>query len=187
MTTSQKAASDDAANILTAVISLQRTISHKFISFERTVKDLMSTFKQFFQGSTKEVMQLNLKIYHTITEMQRIPPQVLCQQPVTFIDACGYQSPIHLEFINSWEAFEAVLKCRFEGKGIHKIERREYILEIAYSKKVINRHKSWDACIKPGETLYMDMLFKVYDRTEISICPGCRYDSKAPLEQEVDW
>jgi hypothetical protein len=141
-----------------------------------------------------EVKDTNMKIYSMIVEMQQniqiirnnLPPQITRQQPVHFIDACGFHAPFHLEFIDCWEAFEAVLRVRFRDKGLRKIKRREYVLERSCDKKAIGRHIPWNRCVSPGMQFTMDMLFKDFD-SATNTCPSCGQESNESMDTEIDW
>ncbi|KAK3386172.1 hypothetical protein B0H63DRAFT_192709 [Podospora didyma] len=77
---------------------------------------------------TANVMKMNIQIFQAILNLQhhltRIPAQVERQQPVYMIDALGRESPFHLEFIRSADAFLAVLRANFvqAGVGTDKID-----------------------------------------------------------------
>jgi len=89
--------------------------------------------------AVREVRETNLQVYQMVLEMQTtLPSQVKRQQSVYFLDAWGRFSPFHLEFINSWDAFLAVLKVRFKHCGLGKIEKNQYVLEEANSKRPID-------------------------------------------------
>jgi hypothetical protein len=131
--------------------------------------------------------ETNKSIFSTVLNIQRsLPPQVERQQPVHFVDACGRHAPFHLEFINSWDAFEAVLQVRFKDKGLPKILRREYVLERAGNKRTLNRNTSWERSVLPGLTINMDMLFNI-PRENTNSCLGCNYESPEPMDAVVDW
>jgi hypothetical protein len=70
--------------------------------------------------------QKSLQILEVIHS--NLPSQITQQQPVIFRDALDRVAPIHLEWINSWEAFLAVLKVRFKERGLRKIENMEFAL-----------------------------------------------------------
>jgi hypothetical protein len=134
-----------------------------------------------------EVKETNMKIYDMIVNTQQsLPAQVELQQPVHFIDACGKHAPFHLEFINSWEVFESVLKHRFRDIGLQKINRREYVLERSGNKKLVTRKTPWERCLLPGTTLTMDMLFQT-SYNQANSCPVCGLESEEAIDAEIDW
>jgi hypothetical protein len=77
-----------------------------------------------------------------------LPAQVLLQDPVILNDARGRIAPFHLDFIDSAEAFMAVLRVRFQDLGILKIEREEFRLDDAARDKKINLKAPWARVFK---------------------------------------
>lgn len=56
-----------------------------------------------------KVLRTNLEMYDMIFRLQtNLAPQIERERPVILLDACGRLCPVHLEFINSAEAFLAV-------------------------------------------------------------------------------
>jgi hypothetical protein len=112
-----------------------------------------------------------------LEELERIertiPAQVLRQQPVLFLDAANRLTPFSLEFINSLEAFLAVLQVRFHGLGEEKIRRREFYLQDSATKDPIDISRPWDICFFPGQAVEMSMTFEHIGPTESTICPAC--------------
>jgi hypothetical protein len=99
----------------------------------------------------------------TLTAVQKIqsslPPQVSLQKPVIFLDALDRLAPIHLEWINSQEAFLAVLKVRFKHVGLRMIEDGRFALQATATKRDINLNRPWEVCFYPGQAYDMSMLF----------------------------
>lgn len=61
--------------------------------------------------------------------LSSIPSQVKRQQPVRFEDAHGRHFPLHIEFVNSFSAFKAVLELRFEDvPGMRKVRNMEHAM-----------------------------------------------------------
>ena len=161
-------------------------ISHVNTTKEEQRLSNEEKLKEMTQVMT-ETKETKVRIFQMVMKLQNdLPAQINRQQPIHFIDACGFHAPFHLEFINSLDAFEAVLKVRFEDKGLRKILRREYALERGGKKMVISQKMRWDRCILPGTTLYMDMLFKVPYET-INSCPTCNVETTNSTKQEIDW
>jgi hypothetical protein len=78
------------------------------------------------QSIMLKVLNTNMKIYQMALDMQKLQfqlsPQVDRQQPVYFEDAHGRIAPFHIEFINSFEAFQAVMEVRFRHlPGLKKV------------------------------------------------------------------
>lgn len=105
-----------------------------------------------------------------------LPSQIMQQQPVIFRDALDRVAPIHLEWINSWEAFLAVLKVRFKERGLRKVENMEFALQRVGSHRDIKMGESWEATFCPGQEVNMSIVFHQTDYAASSLCPSCRYE-----------
>ena len=94
------------------------------------------------QNNSLEAHILDIKA--TLLTQNELPPQILLQEPVILHDPLGRIAPFHLEFINSRDAFLAVLRVRFEFKGLGKIIRREFDLREQRGQKSIWLARTWD-------------------------------------------
>ena len=134
-----------------------------------------------------KVLKNNLQIYDTIIKMQiHLPSQIDRQQPVLFLDACSRLSPVHLEFITSAEAFLAVLKIRFQHAGLRKVERGQFALEEAHTKRTIDLRQPWSNCFIPGQKVYMSMIFSQPESSKTN-CPSCHHESKGEMTEDTQW
>ena len=90
---------------------------------------------------------------------------ILGQVPCILMDAIGRRTPLDLQFINSWEAFDAALEVRFRNlPGHEKVCRTEFTLVDVHSGKQIDRSRPWDGAIISGQYLRMEILLKVLGR-----------------------
>ncbi|KAF1957422.1 hypothetical protein CC80DRAFT_592691 [Byssothecium circinans] len=147
------------------------------------------------QSIMRTVLETNMKIYGMVLEMQkhlqiRLPPQVERQQPVHFEDALGRISPFHVEFICSFEAFQAVLEVRFRDvHGFKKVKNMEYAMQDSKSKRAMDfRRKPWTSLFLPGRKVNMSMVFRNVPRQSMSCCPGCGTENavgEGELKSEV--
>lgn len=83
-------------------------------------------------------------------------------------------TPLHLEFLDSWEAFEAVLEVRFRQlPGHRKIKQREYALRNNALQRDVEKSLAFTRCFLPGKRIDMSMVFdgSIGGR---SSCPGCQ-------------
>lgn len=134
-----------------------------------------------------EVLRTNLQLYDMVLSLQaNLPQQIERQRPVLFLDACGYLSPVHLEFITSAEAFLAVLKVRFKDAGLQKIERGQFALENAQTKRAVDLKRPWHLCMLPGQRIDMSMIFSESDVLG-STCPGCQRENTNAATEDVEW
>jgi hypothetical protein len=128
-----------------------------------------------------------LNIQNIIT---RIPGQVDRQQPVYFEDAHGRVAPFHIEFINSFDAFQAVMEVRFRHvPGLKKVQNFEYAIHESSSKRKLDLTAPWDSIFLPGRKVNMSMVFR-RPQTSISSCPGCQTENEMDSSDkgsEIQW
>lgn len=91
-----------------------------------------------------QIIAGNVAIYREVLAIRSsLTVQVsrsLCEDPFILEDAIGRIAPVHLRFIPSWEAFDAVMEIRFQGKqGLSKIRKKEYVLQENATKAEIGR------------------------------------------------
>lgn len=123
------------------------------------------------------VVESNVKIFAKVLQMQqhvsKLPAQVDRQQPIVFEDAHGRITPFHVEFINTFAVFQAVLEARFQGvPGLKKVKSLEYVLQDLATRRKIDVTKSWESIFRPGKRVNMSMVFSQY-QAQASLCPGC--------------
>jgi hypothetical protein len=150
---------------------------------------------QDLQAVMLKVVETNMKVYQIVLDMQstiqhQLPPQIDSQKPVYFEDAHGRLTPFHIEFINSLEAFQAVMEVRFRHvPGLKKFQRREYLLQESGSKRKLDLQAPWDSVFLPGRRVVMSMIFQT-PQISTSSCPGCQTENTAPTsipQSEVQW
>lgn len=139
-------------------------------------------------------LQWHIRIFNAVTQMQQllcsIPPQIEREQPVLFEDAHGRLAPFHVEFINSYGAFQAVLEARFENMpGLRKVINLEYAMQDTQSKKIIDLSGPWESTIRPGRKFVMSMVFQM-SKAMVSACPGCSTETSSRLVNvgsDIQW
>jgi len=136
-----------------------------------------------------------MKVFQLVLEMQKvqqthIPVQIDRQQPIYFEDAHGRLAPFHIEFINSLEAFQAVMEVRFRHvPGLKKVQGNRYIIKDSNSKRKLNLRAPWESVFLPGRKVVMSMIFQMPQTTTTS-CPGCQSENEVPsdgFQGEVQW
>lgn len=125
----------------------------------------------------QKVLEANMRTFNTVVQIQQLqsqmPPQIERQQPILFEDAHERLTPFHVEFINSFAAFQAVLEVRFsEVPGLRKVKGLEYTMQDTASNKSLDITKPWESIFRPGRKVIMSMLFEQVETT-ISSCPAC--------------
>jgi hypothetical protein len=137
------------------------------------------------------IWTLNWRSYNILLDIQtRIPPKFkpcFIQEPVILTDAIGRVAPVHLEFINSWEALDSVLAVRFRNiPGERKIREKEYALQDRGSLCDLERTTSFEACFIPGGHVDMAMIFQSMQGRGNS-CPGCGKESDGMQSAAIIW
>ncbi|KAF2028074.1 hypothetical protein EK21DRAFT_102145 [Setomelanomma holmii] len=136
----------------------------------------------------QKVLQTNMKIFQLVIDMQKaqqaqIPLQIDRQQPVYFEDAHGRLAPFHIEFINSFEAFQAVMEVRFRHvPGLKKVQGNRYTVKESNTKRVLNLGAPWESVFLPGRKVVMSMIFHVPQTTTMS-CPGCQSENEVSTDE----
>jgi hypothetical protein len=172
------------------VFALERSLSSQ-ANDNRTALDLLHILKE--QVSTNSVQQAQiysrqLELLNAFSCIQsNIPAQVMLQQPFTFIDALDRRAPVHLEWINSWDAFISVLKVRFKEKGVQKINGREFVLRCARLNRDIDFQSSWEISFLPGRVYDMSMLFRQVEDTDTALCVVCKYRCGGRYDEDIKW
>ncbi|KAM0800303.1 hypothetical protein BDR22DRAFT_258396 [Usnea florida] len=126
----------------------------------------------------QKICKVNFLTYKAVISLQTSIPNQLercwTQQPAILEDALGRVTPLHLEFLDSWEAFEAVLEVRFRQlPGHRKIKQREYALRNNALERDVEKSLAFTLCFLPGKRIDMSMIFdgSIGGR---SSCPGCQ-------------
>lgn len=153
-------------------------------------EDLFQRLMLSNQQLVREVTQLQgmFQLQNTLHLEKQIPPQVLLQRPIVLLDACGNVAPFHTEFINSLDAFVAVLKVRFKqsgvsGRGLKKLDRLEFVIRDRQRELCLT--DTWEAVFRPGQKVDMSMAFRRYGSE--NICPGCHARGEGIGDHEKEW
>jgi hypothetical protein len=137
---------------------------------------------------------INVATYQAVIRNQTpLPSRLergLIEEPVILEDAIGRIAPVHLQFVTSWDAFDAVLEIRFRGmQGHRKITQRQYELQDRVSGKDIEKSRSWDRAFLPGQRVEMSMLFHSDAPMDTSsagtTCPGCHTSASSSTDAET--
>lgn len=143
----------------------------------------------------RRIFAINIATYKAVMDIQRGLPshleRCLIQEPFILEDAIGRITPVHLQFINSWDAFDAVLELRFRGvQGYERVRNRQYILQEHSTRRDISRSRIWEAAFLPGQKIEMSMTFEeasdAHSR-EVTSCPGCHRVSGGDHDTDVYW
>lgn len=145
------------------------------------------------------VLQSNLSIYREVVMIRKhvatAPGWALAEDPFLLEDALGRVAPVHLRFITSWTAFEAVLEARFEGrKGFSKVRRGDYVLQEDATAQEVDREMDWDLAFMPGQKINMSLIFRREQQIESMgtsddspVCPHCQEVNSGSPDKNVQW
>jgi hypothetical protein len=142
-----------------------------------------------------KVITINFATYRTILEIQKGLPtrleRTLIQEPFILEDAIGRIAPVHLQFIDSWDAFDAVLKLRFRNtQGFTKVCKREYVLQEHATEREIKRSRCFERSFLPGQRVDMSLIFEREATGQMSgaaTCPRCQANSDKPPNLDIQW
>ena len=154
------------------------------------MKGLSIEQRQFFMIMVQQNKQLiqNIEDMRMMLQLQaKVPPQVMLQQPVIFLDPFGKTAPFHLDFIDSSECFMAVLKARFinagvSSAGLSKLDNHEFLIQDSRRSRPIDLKRSWASVFRPGQNVDMSMVFHRF-ACPPSTCPVCLETNEDDHEQ----
>ena len=193
-----------AINMLLITFQAKQTLDAKNSKGSLTVKALQSeehSIMGMMKGLSIEqrqffmiMVQQNKQLMQSIEDMRmmlqlqaHVPPQVMLQQPVTFLDPFGKTAPFHLDFIDSSECFMAVLRARFSNAGVSsaglsKLDNHEFLIQDSRRKRPIDLKKNWASVFRPGQNIDMSMVFHRF-ACPPSTCPVCLETNEEDHEQ----
>jgi hypothetical protein len=148
------------------------------------VRQLGSELKSLMRGA----MAINFATYRAVIRLQNALPSHLergmFEEPIILDDPIGRISPVHLQFITSWDAFHSVLEVRFENApGYRKMIQRKYSLELKGTKKDISQSRLWQDAFLPGQRVEMSFIFN--DKGSGDTCPGCQTTSDKSVDADT--
>ena len=193
-----------AINMLLVTFQAKQTLDAKNSKGTVTVKALQSeehSITGMMKGLSIEqrsffmiMVQQNKQLMQSIDDMRmmlqlqaHVPPQVMLQQPVTFLDPFGKTAPFHLDFIDSSECFMAVLRARFSSAdvssaGLSKLDNHEFLIQDSRRRRPIDLKKNWSSVFRPGQNVDMSMTFHRF-ACPPSTCPICLETNEDDHEQ----
>ena len=150
------------------------------------VRNLGQDIKKFLQG----IFMTTYATYRLVLDIRdRLPSHLersLYQEPFILEDSHGRIFPIPMQFVNSWEAFDAVLGMRFVNLPGHKmVQRKDYVLHESAANRDIERSRPWEGAFFPGQRIVMCMLF--VDSAESKSCPRCFYMPADTKDSDINW
>ncbi|KAL9050967.1 MAG: hypothetical protein Q9162_006318 [Coniocarpon cinnabarinum] len=168
------------AHLLTHTISIQALLEMWNIAHAQTQKAIADA-----AASAESSSQAHEN--HSNTFLNEL---LFYQGTFTVTDAFGERFPMHLQFVNSWEVFDAAMEARFRGqKGHRKILEKQFALQNVGNQIELSRRRPWKAVVKPGQQLDMEIIFS---RSGIVApdgrsCPGCSFVGTDGSDDLHEW
>ena len=139
----------------------------------------------------RKIFEMNIATYNAVVDIRgRLPGHLergLYQEPFILEDGIGRIAPVHIQFICSWEAFDAVLELRFRNvQGYTMVQNKEYVIQESSTRREISRSFPWEASFLPGQKVVMSMVFKD-DSVSATSCPRCHISSGEPQSSDTQW
>lgn len=164
--------------------------NHKIMGMLSSLSNEQRQCFLFLMQQNKQLLQSVDDLGQMIKLQNAIPPQVLLGQPVVLLDCFGKTAPFHLEFIDSFQSFMAVMKVRFKQAGVKpsgvvKLENHEFSIQDTRRKRFIDITKPWSTVFQPGQKANMSMIFHRF-ACPPSTCPAC-YGKNEGGGEEVQW
>lgn len=162
------------------------------------------------KSTLNKIIIINVATYKMVLSMHnRLPSyleRTLINEPFILEDAIGRISPVHMQFISSWAALEAVLETRFRGlQGHDKVVCGHWMLQDRATGREISRKRCWEGAFLPGQKIDMSLLFErettsqsfgtVFDtlssdsnsRSSQTSCPRCQAESTVFQSKDTTW
>ena len=179
--TSDSAQDQVLAKILARVEDLAIQTRSESISLRsHGLRYLATVFKTMMTQISSSIFAVYQKIATLEMSIGNLRTQsLLIQSPCILLDALGRITPISLQFVNSWDAFDAVLEVRFRKLPGHaKVCNKEFVLQDSQTARDITRSLAWDGALLPGQRVNMEIIFRSKRQAnlkEVSLdsCPAC--------------
>jgi hypothetical protein len=166
--------------------------SHTVLIKDVMKLDWLRNLASDLKGLARKIFFINLATFRVVAELRASLPshldRCLIQEPFLLEDAIGREAPVHLQFINSWEAFYAVLETRFRDlEGYNKVKRKEFVLQERATTRDISRAGSWEGSFLPGQRVEMSIIFTESRQKAKLSCPRCQTVNRNCSRQNTQW
>lgn len=175
-----------------SLISIGNTVTTKIADTLRL--DWFRKLGSELKSLMERIFTTNVAIYKAVVALQAGLPSHLersmIQEPFILEDAIGRMSPVHMQFISSWEAFDAVLELRFRSvQGHKKVKNKEYVIQEHVTRREIRRNQPWEVSFLPGQRVDMSLVFESQEQKELprTTCPRCQTASAELQDSDIQW
>ncbi|KAE9368192.1 hypothetical protein N431DRAFT_547295 [Stipitochalara longipes BDJ] len=141
--------------------------------------DWLRNLASDLKGLARKILFVNLATFRMVADLRASLPshldRCLIQELFLLEDAIGREAPVHLQFINSWDALYAVLEARFQNlQGYNKVKRKEFVLQERATRRDISHAGSWEGSFLPGQRVDMSITFTEIRQNVELACPRCQ-------------
>ncbi len=157
-------------------------IAERFEWFQSLGEDI----KNFMHG----IFVQTFATYNIVVDIRNLlpsrPERSLYQEPFILEDPLGRIFPITMQFVNSWDAFDAVMGLQFRNlPGYRMVQQQQYVLRDSAANRDIQRRFPWEAELRPGQRIVMCMIFNDY--LGWNGCPKCLSGPRVVEDVDVKW
>ena len=162
--------------------TVENGISHAVSAWTTIQSDLKLGWLQQLGTELKGmVFQIFTNSGTTLSAVQRIEERLPSRSEQflirTFIleDVLGRITQIDMDYVNSWDAFDAMLAVCFLGlPGHKKVAKRDCVIQDQKTSKELLRSIPWSGSFLPGQRIIMGLIFrKRLQKAQSAFCPGC--------------
>jgi hypothetical protein len=162
--------------------TVENGISHTVSAWTTIQSDLKLGWLQQLGTELKGmVFQIFTNSGTTLSAVQRIEERLPSRSEQllirTFIleDVLGRITQIDMDYVNTWDAFDAMLAVCFLGlPGHKKVAKRDYVIQDQKTSKELLRSIPWSGAFLPGQRIIMGLIFrKRLQKAQSVFCPGC--------------
>lgn len=140
---------------------------------QAVIVSALARYWEEFRSVMAMILMTNFRVFDTVLGLSRMPRQVEFDNPITFEDAHNRLCPLNMQWLDTWEHFETVLKWKFSNvPGLQKIEIGECVLHDVFYKADVVRLGAIEKAFRPERRINMSMVFKLQGSKQ-TICPKC--------------
>lgn len=124
----------------------------------------------------QRMFHTNVATYRAVVSLEARLPKSMDEKPFIFEDTIGRVAPVHMQFISSWETFDAVLEFRFRSvQGIKKVKNGEYIIQKHATRREIRQDLPWEVSFPLGNRFDISLIFEYRNgkTSTLTTCPKC--------------
>lgn len=151
-----------------------------------SVASLGEELKKFIFQILFFVVMISTELRSLRDVVMRLEPP-LSNEYFTLEDAMGFEYPIPLRTITSWDVLGSLLTARFNGrKGARRVLRRKYVLRERGTLRELSQALPWERAFKPYQKVDMSLICRE-SVVGLSNCPRCKAGTPSGVSTEVEW